>query len=174
MDCKRFEIELTDIVLTPGAVPSPAAVAHMKVCPPCTEEYLSFQQTFSLLDTWQTPEPTAYFDQKLAVLLREEQAAPPMGWFERLATRLRFNTGRNFRPALAGALSLALVVGGGSVFMIPAAAPVHPVQASATVMDLEILDRNEQALQQMDQLQQDEDAGSQPDQDTPVSAQPAS
>ena len=175
MDCKKFETELTDIVLTPGATPSLAAAAHMKVCPPCAEEYLSFQQTFSLLDTWKAPEPTPYFDQKLAVLLREEQAAPPMGWFERLTTRLRLNTGRNFRPAMVGALSLALMVGGGSVFIVNPSAP--PVQAaSATVNDLQILDRNEQAFQQMDTLQQDEDnsGGSQNTPDTAPVALPSS
>ncbi len=163
MDCKSFENELTDVVLTPGATPSLAAVAHMKACPPCAEEYVSFQATFSLLDTWKAPEPTPYFDQKLAVLLREEQAAPPMGWFERLTTRMRLNTGRSFRPAMAGALSLALIAGGGSVFFIPSPTPVHPVQASATVTDLQILERNEQAFQQMDALQQpDEDNNNSP------------
>jgi hypothetical protein len=172
MDCKNFESELMDIVLTPDQTPSVAAVAHMKECPPCTEEYISFQQTFALLDTWQAPEPTPYFDQKLAVLLREEQDAPRMGWFESLVTRMRFNTGRNFRPAMVGALSLALIVGGGSAFVISPINTGTPVQASATVTDLQILDRNEQAFQQMDQLQQDDDNGSQTNQDAAPAAPP--
>jgi hypothetical protein len=173
MDCKKFEGELMELVLTPGAMPSVAAVAHMKVCPPCTEEYVSFQQTFEVLDAWKAPEPTPYFDQKLAVLLREEQAAPRMGWFESLMTRMRLNTGRNFRPALVGALSLALIAGGGSAFL-PSAAP-HPApaaSASALVNDLQIMDRNEQAFQQMDELQQDEDSGSQSNQDAAPAASP--
>jgi hypothetical protein len=176
MDCKKFEAELIDIVLTPGATPSVEAAAHMKSCPPCTQEYVSFQQTFSLLDTWQAPEPSHYFDQKLAVLLREEQAAPRMGWFESLMTRMRLNTGRNFRPAVAGALALALIVGGGSVATV-----VHPVaqppvvEASATVNDLEILDRNEQAFQQLDAIQQDDDSNnSQSNQDSVPAVQPTS
>jgi hypothetical protein len=172
MDCRNFEKELMDIVLTPNSTPSVAAVAHMKACPPCAEEYVSFQKTFSLLDTWQAPEPTPYFDQKLAVLIREEQAAPRMGWFESLATRLRFNTGRNFRPAMAGALSLALIVGGGSAFVISPSHSGQPVQASATINDLQILDRNEQAFHQMDELQQDDDSGSQTNQDEAPAAPP--
>jgi hypothetical protein len=168
MDCKKFENELMDLVLTPGATPSVAAVAHLKECPPCTEEFVSFQKTFAVLDSWKAPEPTAYFDQKLAVLLREEQAAPRMGWFESLMTRLRFNTGRGFRPAMAGALSLALIAGGGS-FFIPTGNP----QASATVNDLQILDRNEQAFKQMDALQQDDDSGT-PTQDAAPAAPPSS
>jgi hypothetical protein len=173
MDCKKFENELMDLVLTPGAKPSVAAVAHMKVCPPCTEEFVSFQKTFSLLDTWKAPEPTPYFDQKLAVMLREEQAAPRMGWFESLMTRLRFNTGRNFRPAMVGALSLALIAGGGSILVLPSSRPPVPM-ASATVNDLQILDRNEQAFQQMDELQQDDDSGAQTNQDAAPAEPPTS
>lgn len=172
MDCKSFDTELVDLVLTPDSTPSVAAVAHMKACPPCADEYVSFQQTFSLLDTWQAPEPTPYFNQKLAVLLREEQAEPRMGWFERLVTRMRFNTGRNFRPAMVGALSLALVVGGGSVLLV---APFHgnqQTQASATVNDLQILDKNEQAFQELDELQQDDDNDPRTNQDVSPSAAP--
>ena len=174
MDCTKFESELTDLILTPGAMPSATAAAHMKVCPPCAEEYLSFQATFVLLDSWKAPEPTPYFDQKLSVMLREEQAAPAMGWFERLTTRLRFNTGRSLRPALVGALSLVLIVsGGGASLLIPGA--VHPAAtASATVNDLQILDRNEQAFQQMDEMQQDEDSGSPPAQDAAPATSPSS
>lgn len=161
VDCKSFRNDLPEIVLTPGSVPSAAAVAHLKTCSPCAEEYLSLQNTFAVLDGWQAPEPTRYFDQKLAVLLREEQSAPRMGWIERLSTRLLLNTGRNFRPAVAGALALVLVVGGGSFAGLSSLHKSEPVQASATVTDLQILDRNEQAFQQLDALQQDDDNGSQ-------------
>jgi len=171
MDCKSFETELMDLVLIPDSMPSVAAVAHMKACPPCADEYVSFQQTFSLLDTWHVPQPTPYFDQKLAVLLREEQAAPRMGWFESIVTRMRFNTGRNFRPAMVGALSFALVVGGGSVLVAPFHAN-QPTQASATVNDLQILDKNEQAFQELDELQQDDDNDPRTNQDVSPSTAP--
>ena len=178
MNCKDFQNELPDLVLNlnldPDQKPSLAAAAHLKTCPPCTEEYVSFQKTFSLLDAWKAPEPTPYFDQKMAVLLREEQAQPRMGWFAQLADRLRFNTGRNFRPAVAGALALALIVGGGSIATVerPIAAPV---QASATVTDLQILDRNEQAFKQLDELQQDDNSGAQTNPDASTqTGQPAS
>lgn len=156
MDCKGFQQELPDLVLTPNALPSAAAVAHLKQCPPCTDEYVSFQQTFGLLDTWQPVEPSPYFDTRLSARIREAQAVPAMSWFERLQTRLLFNTGRNFRPAMAGALALALAVGGGSFAGFHHASGT-PIEASATVNDLQILDRNEQAFQEMDELQQDDD-----------------
>ncbi len=163
MDCKTFAKELPDLVLTAGTKPSLAAVAHMKICPPCAEEYLSFQKTFGLLDSWKAPEPTPYFDQKLAVMIREEQARPKMGWFERLETRLQLNTGRNFRPAMVGALALALMVSGGSVVGTSYRnQPDAQATPSATIRDLQILDRNEQAFQQLDALQQDEDDSAQP------------
>jgi hypothetical protein len=166
MDCKIFQNELPDLVLTAGAKPSLAAVAHMKTCPPCAEEYLSFQTTFGLLDSWKAPEPTPYFDQKLAVLIREEQDKPRMGWFERLTTRLQLNTGRNFRPAMVGALALALMVSGGSVVvpsLVNHPSPAAAAMPSAAVQDLQILNRNEQAFQQLDALQQDDDDTAQPD-----------
>ncbi len=163
MDCKEFQSELPELVLTAGAIPSVAAVAHMKMCSPCMEEFVSFQETFRTLDMWGAPEPTPYFDQKLAVRLREEQAAPRMGWLERLTTSLQLNTGRNFRPMVAGALALALIVGGGSVMGVNSFQSASiPQQASATVQDLQILDRNDQALQQLDQLQQADDDGGAP------------
>ncbi len=157
-DCSTFKNELPDLVLTPGALPTPAAAAHLRACPPCAEEYLSFQSTFAVLDTWTAPEPSPYFDQKFAVRLREQQAAPPMNWFERFSTSLQFNTGRNFRPMLAGALALAVAVGGGSLYTANYPFTSRPPAASATVTDLQILDRNEQAFQTMDVLQQEEDS----------------
>jgi hypothetical protein len=165
IDCKEFQNELPDLVLTANARPSLAAVAHLRECPPCAQEYLSFQSTFAALDEWTAPAPSAYFDQKLAVRIREEQAAPEMNWLQSLRTRLLFNTGRNFRPAMIGALALALVVSGGGIVGIngiPGWNPPAAAQPSAAVNDLQILDRNEQAFQQLDELQQD-DAAAPPD-----------
>jgi hypothetical protein len=54
-------------------------------------------------------------------------------------------------------MALLLIAGGGSIgianYQRPAA---EPIRASATVNDLQILDKHEQALQQMDQLLQDD------------------
>ena len=83
-----------------------------------------------------------------------------------MRARLLFNTGRQFRPALVGALALVIVLGGGTSADL-AILHTPPVQASATVNDLQILDNNVQAIQTMDQLLQDDNTG-----DDPV-AQPA-
>jgi hypothetical protein len=157
MNCRICQTEMPELLLDPASASSAAARTHLNTCSDCQKEFASFQATFALLDTWQTPEPSAYFDQKLAVRLREEQAMPPAGWFERLQTRLLLNTGRQFRPALVGTMALLLLLGGGTFAGI-SNFPTHPdkVQASAAVNDLQILDKNDQALQQMDQLLQDD------------------
>lgn len=157
MNCKTFQKELPDLVLTPGARPSPAAVAHMRSCPPCADEFLGFQDTFAALGSWESREPSPYFDQRLSVRIREEQTRPAMGFFERLRTRMLFNTGEGLRPAMAGVLALALVGVGGGFAGSRGYHVSHAPQASATVNDLQILDRNEQAFQQMDELQQEDD-----------------
>jgi hypothetical protein len=154
MICHDCQSALPDLLLDPASS-NAAARAHLDTCAACREELNSLEATFALLDLWQAPEPSAYFDQKLVVRLREEQVTAPAGWFERMRARLLFNTGRQFRPALAGALALVLLVGGGTFAGING---VHfsKVEASATVEDLQILDKNDQALQTMDQLLQDD------------------
>ena len=155
MNCKDCQSVLLDLLLDPGAPSNAAARSHIESCTKCNKELKSLEATFALLDTWKAPEPSPYFDQKLAVRLREEQARAPEGWFERLKSRLLFNTGRQFRPALAGALALALIVGGGTFANFSSVGHSAP-QASAAVQDLQILDKNDQALQAMDQLLQDD------------------
>ncbi len=156
MNCTDLQKKLPDFLLDQQPLPEDAR-AHLNTCAPCGLEYASFQSTFSLLDTWQAPEPSPYFDQKLAVRLREEAAAAPAGWFERLRSRLLFNTGAQFRPMLAGAMAVMFVAGGGAFAGFSGLAGHQgTAQVSATVGDLQILDKNDQALQQMDQLLQDD------------------
>jgi hypothetical protein len=155
MNCKDCQSAILDLLFDPGAPSSVAVRTHIESCAACTQDFKSMEATFSLLDMWQAPEPSPYFDQKLAVRLREEQTLTPAGWFERLKSRLLFNTGRQLRPALAGALALILLIGGGT-FADLAGFPHSAPETSATVQDLQILDKNDQALQTMDQLLQDD------------------
>jgi hypothetical protein len=157
MNCKICQTALPDLLLDPAAPGNAEARAHLAECAACAAEFVELKATFALLDEWQAPEISPYFDQKLAVLLREEQSAPPAGFFERLKDRLLFNTGRQFRPTLVGSLALLLIAGGGGVGISTlTTSSRHPVAESATVNDLQILDKNEQALQQVDQLLQDD------------------
>lgn len=112
MICHDCQSALPELLLDPAAPSNAAAREHLKSCPACNQEFQSLEATFALLDTWQAPEPSPYFDQKLAVRLREEQELPPAGWFDRLRSRLLFNTGRQFRPIMAGALAVVLLAAG--------------------------------------------------------------
>jgi hypothetical protein len=155
MNCRECQSALPELLLDPAAPANLPARAHIDSCSECRRELESLQATLSLLDAWEAPEPSPYFDQKLAVRLREEQAKTPAGWLERLRFRLLFNTGRQFRPALAGAFALALLIGGGAFANFSGLHTEAP-KVSATVTDLQVLDKNDQALQTMDQLFQDD------------------
>lgn len=154
MICRDCQSALPDLLLDPSAPSNAAAREHLASCGDCRRELESLEATMALLDTWHAPEPSPYFDQRLAVLLREEQAKAPASWLERMRARLLFNTGRQFRPALAGALALLLLIGGGT-FANLAGVHLGRPEASAAVTDLQVLDKNDQALQTMDQLLQD-------------------
>src|SRR5580658_7381028 len=157
MNCKDCQAVFVDLLLDGDAPAIAAARSHLESCAKCKQEFESIESTFALLDAWVAPEPSPYFDQKLAIRLREEQSLAPAGWFERLKSRLLFNTGRQFRPVLVGAMALILIVGGGTVADL--ATFSHPrTEVSATVQDLQILDKNDQAFQTMDQLLQDDSA----------------
>ena len=60
----------------------------------------------ALLDEWQAPEPSPYFDVRLQARLREEMAKPQAGWLAWFR-----------RPVLAAALTVLIGVGGGLFFM---------------------------------------------------------
>jgi hypothetical protein len=154
MNCKLCQNSLPDLLLDPAAPANAAAREHLAACPACNDEFRSLKATFDLLDVWKAPEPSPYFDQKLAVRIREEQAAPPAGFWERMRARLLYNTGRQFRPALAGALALAIVLGGGTAANLMLQNQPGP-RASATVNDLQLLDNNVQTIQAIDQILQD-------------------
>jgi hypothetical protein len=155
MNCKTCQNDLPNLLFDPSAPANAAARAHIATCADCARELAAIESTMSLLDTWQAPAVSPYFDQKLAVRLREEQAAPAPGWFEQIKTRLLLNTGRQFRPALAGAMALLLIAGGGTAGVTVFRSQPQAVHPSATINDLQILDKNEQALQQLDQMLQD-------------------
>jgi anti-sigma factor RsiW len=162
MNCKNCQADLPNLLLDPAAPGNSTARAHIAACSACAQELAALESTVDLLGEWKAPAISPYFDQKLAVRLREEQSAPAAGWLEQLKTRLLLNTGRQFRPAMAGAMALVLIAGGSGVG-IYSLSHSHPIQASAPVNDLRILDRNEQALQQMDQLLQDTASADSPD-----------
>ena len=156
MNCTQCQAALPDLLLDPGTRQAITAQAHLGSCASCEQEFTQLQATFAMLDAWTAPEPSPWFDGRLMARLREEQAAQPESFFERVRSTLLFSTGRQFRPLVAGALALVLAISGGTALTLAHGLHSGTVEASATVQDLQIIDRNDQALQTMDQLLQDD------------------
>ena len=159
MDCKATKAQLADLLLDPAAA-SLAAREHVAACAECGKELKELQATMLAMDGWEAPEPTPYFDTRLAARLREEKAHPPVGLWERVRARLLYGSSLQFRPMAAGALALLLMLGGGTaIWMQNGTQPPVP-QESATVHDLQLLDGNAQVYQQLNSLDTDADENS--------------
>jgi anti-sigma factor RsiW len=151
MNCQRCQNELATLLLDPINPTATAVQAHIDACPACASELSSLRATMGLLDAWNAPAPTPFFDTRLHARLREEIAAAPAGFWERMRSRWTFNRNLQMRPIAAGALAIILLAGGGSYAGFNALHP-RPTQVSAAVQDLQSLDKNEQAIATMDQL----------------------
>jgi hypothetical protein len=161
MNCKATKAHMADLLLDPAAV-TPAAREHVAACAECSRELHDLTATMQLLDEWEAPEPTPYFDTRLAARLREEQAAPPASLWERLRMRLSYSSNLHLRPIAAGALALLLMIGGGTAVWVQHGAQPAVPQESAAVHDLQLLDGNAQVYQQLNSLDADldDDSGS--------------
>ena len=108
---------------------------HLAGCKTCAETLKAISATMSLLDEWQTPEPSPYFDVRLQACLREEMAKPQVGWMSWFR-----------RPVMSAALTVVLGVGMG-VFIVGRPTPgpvavVEPQGPGSAVSDLSTLEKN--------------------------------
>ena len=152
MRCERFQSFLPDMVLDPARVPADAR-QHLDECPSCANDWKELHATMRLLDAWQAPEPSPYFDTRLAVRLREARESGDLGWLERVRLRLLFGSDLHLRPVAAGAFALLLILSGGSylgvVSLNRTTTSLQQQTVSATVNDLELLDNNANTLQEL-------------------------
>ena len=174
MNCKKYKDQMLDLLLKSDATLVSRSVVvnpslhgselerHVAQCAHCHQELASLRATMALLDGWQVPEPSAYFDTRMAARLREERQAPPAGFLERARARILFSSNLHMRSlmagAMAGALAIAVLIGGGTYDLYNGgghASHAATQQASAAVSDLQSLDHNAQVIEQMDQLLQD-------------------
>src|SRR5258708_25524347 len=81
---------------------TPEIGGHLAGCGACAGKLEEFRQTMALLDEWQAPERSPYFDVRLQARRREEIAKPQAGWL-----------GWFRRPALAAALTVLMAIGVG-------------------------------------------------------------
>ncbi len=154
MTCRKIESNVADLLFAPDSVPA-SVKAHVQECPDCSRELAEMQATMNLMNAWEAPEPSPYFDTRLHAMLREERAAAPAGIFERIRARLLFGSNLHLRPIAATALTVMLAIGGATYAGFVGSR--HAPQTSATVGDLQSLDKNQQVFQQLDSLDQDDD-----------------
>ncbi len=128
---------------------TPEVKAHLDSCAECAGKLEAFRQTMSLLDEWQAPEPSSYFDVRLNARLREESEKRPAAWLRWLRT-----------PVLAGSFALLMVV---SVTLVrmnsrkgPGPTPASQVavaeEPGTAVGDLQALDKNQNLYSDFDVL----------------------
>jgi len=106
---------------------------HLASCSACAEKWKDMRATMALLDEWQTPEPSPYFDVRLQARLREEMAKPQARWMHWFR-----------RPVLAAALTIIMGAGVGVYFARqPVVEPPGPPPApGSAVSDLQTLENN--------------------------------
>ena len=68
---------------------TPEIKAHLDSCGECAGKLEAFRQTMSLLDEWQAPEPSPYFDVRLNARLREERQRKATCWLAALVAEAR-------------------------------------------------------------------------------------
>lgn len=152
MKCEKLQAYLPDMIFDPTRVPA-EAMQHVKECPGCAGELKELRATMQLLDDWKAPEPSPYFDTRMAVRLREARESEAPGLLERLRLHFLFGSNMHLRPAVAAVFALLLIISGGSYIGVASfnrtVTPRHQAAVSATVNDLELLDSNAQTLQQL-------------------------
>ena len=151
MDCNQIRERLPELAAGMEAA-TPEVQEHIASCDACAAHLRDLQKTMALLDEWQAPEPSAYFDTRLEARLREERARPAAGWFRWLR-----------HPAWAMSLAAvifagALVVGNKSYISQTEAIATKPpslglpVQPGTAVGDLQALERNDELYADFDVL----------------------
>jgi anti-sigma factor RsiW len=145
MNCKDVREQLLEMAVERG--PASAELAsHFAACAPCARELEEMKQTMALLDEWQAPEPSPYFDVRLQARLREEQQKARFSWRQWLT-----------RPAAVGiAATILLALGVGSFLGIQDTPkpPDNPVVAArgTAVNDLQYLEKHSDLLQEFEAL----------------------
>ena len=153
MNCNQIRELLPDLAAGMDATTlQPEIEKHIASCDDCAAHLRDLRKTMALLDEWQAPEPSPYFDTRLQARLREEVARPQAAWFGWLR-----------RPAWAMSLAAvifagALVVGNKSYISQTEAIATKPpslglpVQPGTAVGYLQALERNDELFADFDVL----------------------
>jgi len=150
--CTGMETKLAEMLLAPEAAPA-KVTAHVAECDACRMELEELRATMALLDTWEVPEPNPYFLTRLNARLDDERQAAPAGWYERLRARFIYGPHLHARPMAAMAMTVVLLLGGGTYLGVTNwDQPAAPPPQAAVVHDLQVLDNNAQLLDQLESM----------------------
>src|SRR5438132_3243456 len=128
MKCKEFSELMPDLALGVDQA-SAEAGEHLRSCTSCATRLDEIRKTMSLLDEWQAPEPSPYFDTRLQARLKEEKEKAPESWLAWIR-----------RPALALVVTLLVAL---SISLTLFRSKTDPQSSPGTaVSDLQQLDKN--------------------------------
>ena len=160
--CAGTKGKLADLLLEPEKAPAKVQ-AHVAECDRCRQELAELQATLALLDAWEVPEPSPYFMTRIDARLREAREAEPAGWpaswIARLRARFAYGPPMHVRPLAAMAMTVLLLVGGGTYLSVTDLDRSPQPVGQAVVHDLQTLDNNAQLLDQMEALSTTNDNG---------------
>jgi len=151
MSCNHFREQLVDVAS--GVTGSPELESHLQTCADCKQVLAGLRQTMALMDEWQTPEPSPYFDVRMQARLREEQGPSGKSWLEWFR-----------KPILVGAATLLIAVTVGIIHgehslksntVTTAQTQVQPgisAPKGTAVGDLQYLDKNSDLLSDFEPL----------------------
>jgi len=156
MNCNQIRELLPDLAAGIDAS-TPEVNHHIASCADCAVHLRDLRQTMALLDEWQAPEPSPYFDTRLQARLREEMARPQtrFAWLRRPVWAMSLAA-----VMFAGALTIGVGIGNKSYIVESEAiatkppTPGLPVQPGTAVGDLQALDRNDELYADFDMLDQ--------------------
>lgn len=154
--CAGMEAKLAELLLDAETVPA-AVQAHVSTCPNCSRELEELRATLSLMDAWEAPEPNPYFMTRFQARLAEEKRVAPAGWLERLKARFLFGSQVHVKPLAALALTILVLLGGGTYLEVYWEQPIAAPSQTAVVHDLQTLDNNAQLLDQLASISGDQD-----------------
>jgi len=149
MNCKEIRERMPDVAAGFSQLTADED-KHLHSCENCSKELKALRATLALLDEWEVPEPSPYFDVRLQARLREEMAKPQAGWLQWFR-----------RPVLAAALTVLMGVGVGLFFARGGGGVIHHTQdvpvaetpaPGSAVSDLQTLDKNDDLYADFDLL----------------------
>jgi len=173
MNCKEIREQLPDLAAGISRA-TPEVEKHLASCAGCAAHLRDFQKTMALLDEWQAPEPSPYFDTRMQARLREEMARPAADWMTMTTSWLSWLRHPAWATSLAAVLfagALTIGVANQSYFVETASIPTTPpslglpIEPGTAVGDLQALERNDELyadFDMLDELQVQDDVNANP------------